>query len=91
MVRPGPYTLGRIGRNREGNYLFHRVEGQAVAPPPWFEVPVGMPQHPSVVFLPDVPREHLLANLLAQHFGVVPGRWKDSVDEFAGMAGIDVI
>jgi L-fucose isomerase-like protein len=86
----GAYTLGRLGRD-DGKYLFHRVEGEAVAPPPWFEVPVGMPQHPSVNFMPDVPMAQLLRQLLAQHFAVVPGRWKEAVDEFAGLTGVGAI
>ena len=87
-VKQGPYTLGRIGRDCQGKFLFHRTEGEAIQPPAWFEVPVGMPQHPSVNFLPDVPNEILLQSLLAQHFGVVPGRWKGYVNEFANLLGI---
>lgn len=89
--RLGPYTLGRLGKSSNGRYQLHRAEGRAVAPPPWYEVPVGMPQHPSVNFIPDIPLETLLANLLAQHFAVVPGRWQASVDEFAALSGIDTV
>lgn len=91
QVKPGPYTLSRIGRNREGNYLFHHTEGQAATPPPWVEVPVGMPQHPSVKFLPDVPVPQLLGKMMSQHFAVVPGCWSAYVDNFANIAGIGSI
>ena len=88
QVKQGPYTVGRIGKSREGHYLFHRVEGEAVSPPAWYEAALGMPQHPSVNFRPDTPIETLMANLLAQHVAVVPGRWKSAVDEFAGLLGM---
>jgi L-fucose isomerase-like protein len=89
--RLGPYTLARLGKDNAGKYLFHRTEGEAAAPPPWFEVPVGMPQHPSVNFVPDVPVVQVLEDVLAQHFAVVPGRWRESVDEFARLTGVGVI
>ena len=88
QVKLGSYTLGRLGRTNDGKYLLYRVEGQAVAPPPWFEVPVGMPQHPSVTFQPEVPVAQMLGQLLAQHFAVVPGCWREYVDEFADLTGI---
>ena len=86
----GPCTLGRIGKNAEGEYLFHCVEGEAAEPPRWYEDAVGMPQHPSVTFVPEVPIARLLEQILAQHFAIAYGHWQESVVEFTKLAGIAV-
>ena len=86
----GPYTLGRIGKTSDGKYLFHCLEGEAVEPPKWYEDAVGMPQHPSVKFVPEVPIARLMEQLQAQHFATTCGRWKQSVVEFTTLAGIAV-
>jgi L-fucose isomerase-like protein len=87
----GPYTLGRIGKNSKGEYLFHCFEGEGLEPPRWYEAAVGVPQHPSVRFVPEIPIARLLEQLFAQHVAVASGRWKESVVEFTTLAGIAIV
>ena len=88
----GSYTLGRLGKNAEGEYLFHCVEGEAVSAAAlvrgrrW---PCRSTLRSS--FMPDGSTEALLERVLAQHFAVVPGRWRNAVVEFARLANIDLI
>jgi L-fucose isomerase-like protein len=90
-VRGGDYTLGRLGNDRAGRYVIHCVEGRAGPPPPWCEVALGPPQHPSASFKPDKPLSGVLAALLAQHFAVVAGRWAAEMDRFARIVGIELV
>ncbi|MCC6124215.1 MAG: hypothetical protein IT426_04590 [Pirellulales bacterium] len=87
----GAYTLGRLGKNPRGEYLFHCVEGETAPPPAWCEVAIGPPQHPSVTFLPDGSTAEMLERVLAQHFSVVSGRWRSAVEEFARLLDIPLI
>jgi len=87
-VKTGPYTLARLGKGLDGRYLFNFTEGDAVEPPAWYEHACGSVQHPSVRFIPKIPIERFLRNVLAQHFAVIPGHWGDTLDEFAKIKNI---
>jgi len=88
-VRTGPYTLVRLGTNRDKQQVYTCAEGEAFAPPQWYEDALGMPQHPSVRFVPNaVSMRDFIGNALAQHVAVVPGHWGEAVAEFATMKNI---
>jgi L-fucose isomerase-like protein len=87
-IKEGRYTLARLGKEHEGGFALHCVEGQACQPPSWCEEALGPPQHPSVRFVPSVAVEQVMRWVLAQHFAVVPGSWADALVEFAGIKGI---
>jgi len=90
-VKAGLYTTLRLGQDPDGRFLLHLAEGQATAPPPWYEDACGPIQHPSVLFTPDVPPAQFLQHLQAQHVAVVPGHWGEALREFAAMTGVRVV
>ncbi|GEM_PF-4733092 len=87
-VQTGRHTLARLGREHGAGYVLHGVEGDACEPPPWQEVALGRPQHPSVRFVPDHPVESVMSKVLSQHFAVVPGEWSESLREFASLQDV---
>ena len=87
-VKKGPYTLGRLGKRRDGQYVLHCSEGEAFDPPAWYEDACGEAQHPSVKFIPELPVSQIIRNILAQHFAVVQGRWAISLNDFAYIKNI---
>jgi L-fucose isomerase-like protein len=88
-VKIGAYTLARLGKRTDGRYTINCIEGAAQEPPAWYEHSCGTLQHPSVKFVPDIPVERLLNEVLAQHFAVVPGRWASELNEFTKILDID--
>ena len=64
------------------------MQGQGLEPPAWCEEALGLPQHPSVKFVPQVPVDQVMRSVLAQHFAVVPGSWGEALAEFANIKGI---
>jgi len=82
-VRPGPYTVARLGKAPREGLVFHIAEGLASSPPSWCEEALGMPQHPSVVFRPSAPLDAFMRSIMAQHLAVVPGRWAEEAGQFA--------
>ena len=90
-IKADEYTTLRLGTDLDGRYLLHIAEGQATAPPPWYEDACGTTQHPSVLFTPGVPLGQFLQCLQAQHVAVVPGRWGEALREFAALTGLRVI
>ena len=87
-INNGAYTIARLGKNPDGRYIMTCAEGEAGDPPPWCEDCLGAPQHPSVRFTPEGPVAEFMADVLAQHVAVVPGRWAEALREFKAIAGI---
>ena len=87
-IKNGPYTVARLGKGLDGRYVFNCYEGETTDPPAWVEDACGQPQHPSVKFVPDVPLDTIVREMMAQHFAVVQGRWAESLGEFANITNI---
>ena len=87
-VQYGDYTLVRLGKDSDGRYIANCYEGEANEPPSWYEDACGQPQHPSVSFVPEIPVDRFVRDVMAQHFAVVQGRWAETFSEFARITGI---
>lgn len=87
-VKNGTYTIARLGKAKEGGYLMTGAEGVATDSATWCEDCLGEPQHPSVMFRPELPVDELLRGALAQHVAVVPGRRAEALREFKIIQGI---
>lgn len=91
-VQYGTYTLARLSKDVSGEYVFDCHEGEAFEPPVWYEDACGMPQHPSVRFMPeDELLDEFVRGVTSQHFAVVQGRWAEALEEFADMKGIALV
>jgi L-fucose isomerase-like protein len=87
-IRTGPYTLARLGKDTANRFVLSWTEGEAHEPPAWCEEALGAPQHPSVRFVPEVPADQFVRNVLAQHVAVSAGRWAAEMAEFANILDI---
>lgn len=87
-VKPGKYTIARVGKDPDGRYNIYFTDGMAADSPAWYEDCAGLPKHPSVAYSPKVPVKTILEVVTAQHVAVTPGNWTRELAEFAKMAGI---
>lgn len=86
-VKPGQYTIARMGKEIDGRYNIYFTDGMAVDSPAWYEDCAGLPKHPSVAYSPKLPLKAILDVVTAQHVAVTPGNWTSELNEFSKMAG----